>query len=732
MNNTMTRGGSPRAAGRGDSGRRAVHRPAPATAGQAAAATPAAALVLALVLLAGSDAAAQQQPVARQPASAAASSPRPAAPPAAAAPSENMRAWQNHMAAAPAPGKGCFTASYPGKTWRKVPCLQASKQTNRPLTFDIGGANHVVARSAGTVRSATGSFDSVAPANLTASGPLPNGGTAPDAFSLQINAQPFAPVSSDAAIAACGTTKPGCRAWQQFIYSQYQGYPNPRILIEYWLLGYGATCPPGWLPTLPGNPLNKDCYLNSPGAYTGPTRITAADLAAVRLAGAAGVDDASTPAPDTSLDKVVLTWTNGTAFMQTHDNLLGLAQRWKDVEWNVVGDCCGYKVDFSAGASMSARVQVNDGTDQPPQCVAIGYTAEKNNLNFGPGAPTATGPGPALLLAQSSAGGAANNCAAATSLGDTHLRTFGGVAYDFQATGDYVLATGGGESGKEGGSDGGEPFVVQARQVSGGASWPNTSINHGVATRMGKAAVAICLAPEPFVAIDGKPADVPEDKPLALDSGVVVSRTGNVVLVLSRTSGHWVRAELNAAWMNVGVGLGRWPLEVGGLLGSRARDPTALVGRGGAVLAAPISFEDLYQRYGQSWRVQGNDEALLAPCGSPAPDAGPPKRPFYAEHLEGKDRERGQAACTAAGVKRGSAFFDDCVLDVVVLADEAAAPAFAHLPEPTAVVRPKDGPAAGDNGRDGMALLKRHWPWWLLLAALAVVVMWRATRRPRP
>ena len=33
-----------------------------------------------------------------------------------------------------------------------------------------------------------------------------------------------------------------------------------------------------------------------------------------------------------------------------------------------------------------------------------------------------------------------SNCAAATSVGDTHLKTFSGMLYDFQASGDFTLA----------------------------------------------------------------------------------------------------------------------------------------------------------------------------------------------------------------------------------------------------------------------------------------------------
>ena len=75
-----------------------------------------------------------------------------------------------------------------------------------------------------------------------------------------------------------------------------------------------------------------------------------------------------------------------------------------------------------------------------------------------------------------------SNCAAATSVGDTHLTTFNGLLYDFQASGDFVLAQV-------------DPdFVVQTRQVSGAPTWPDASVNSAVATRMGKTKVAVCLA----------------------------------------------------------------------------------------------------------------------------------------------------------------------------------------------------------------------------------------------
>jgi len=71
--------------------------------------------------------------------------------------------------------------------------------------------------------------------------------------------------------------------------------------------------------------------------------------------------------------------------------------------------------------------------------VAQGFTAETNNFSFGPTAPAPSPPGPAMNFAQSIAGGSPSNCAASTTIGDTHLTTLSGLLYDFQATGDFTL-----------------------------------------------------------------------------------------------------------------------------------------------------------------------------------------------------------------------------------------------------------------------------------------------------
>ena len=213
--------------------------------------------------------------------------------------------------------------------------------------------------------------------------------------------------------------------------------------------------------------------------------------------------------------------------------------------------------------------------------------------------------------------------------------------------------------------------------------WPNAAVNKAVATQMGRTRVALCLEPTRLL-INGKQDVLSTGKSLSLPDGVRVSRSGNVY-VIRRQTGETVRAELNNGWINVSVGLGRPPRgSVHGLLGNAngaAFDDIAA--RDGTVLTQPVSFADLYHRYGDSWRIAPGESLL---CAEPKIGPGIPEKPFYANDLEPKDYQQARAVCTAARVKAGP-LLDACTLDVAVLGDEAAARVFAVAPVPTAVMQ---------------------------------------------
>jgi hypothetical protein len=225
---------------------------------------------------------------------------------------------------------------------------------------------------------------------------------------------------------------------------------------------------------------------------------------------------------------------------------------------------------------------------------------------------------------------------------------------------------------------------------------------------MGKTSVAICLAPA-RLEIDGKTADLGDGKLLSLPDGVDVKRKGNVY-VITGESGDSVRAEVNASWINVSVGLGHWPAKVRGLLANANGNVNEIETRDGIVLTNPFSFEALYHRYAESWRVPSN-ESLLRVCGDSEIESGIPTKTFYANDLDAKLYERARAVCIAAGVKVGS-LLDACTLDVTVIGSDTAAQVFVGAPAPIAVggivITPDDS-----------------WKWllWLVLALVIAFLL---------
>jgi hypothetical protein len=171
---------------------------------------------------------------------------------------------------------------------------------------------------------------------------------------------------------------------------------------------------------------------------------------------------------------------------------------------------------------------------------------------------------------------------------------------------------------------------------------------------------------------------------LSLASSVSVTRTGDVYLI-RRPNGDIVWAEvLVNDFMNVSVDVAP-DSNVSGLLGNANGDTDDdLAKRDGTVLPQPVSFEDLYQNYGESWRVAAS-ESLLSVCGDRKVERGNPREPFFASDLNPAQFESSQEVCTAAGVEdeflRGA-----CTLDVAVLGDKAV-DFYVVAPTPVALIQ---------------------------------------------
>ena len=565
--------------------------------------------------------------------------------------------WRNSIALVPQPKKGCFTAKFPSKEWQEIPCVPGPDYPMPPrkgvVPEIVGNGNDVAAQApSGFISSAIGHFDILSnvtseSGQIAASGPL-----VADAYTLQINTDFF--VST----ACSGSPNSGCRGWEQFVFENNN--VSHRAFIQYWLIKYNTTCPTGW--TQVPSPPDIYCVIlsNSSGAVP-TTAVPATNLGQVTLTGTASA----------ASDSITVT-IGGTAFSRVGDNAVNAAAGWKIAEFNVFGDGgnavgVGSQAVFNPGASIVTRTRINYGGSGPPNCVAQSFTAETNNLSFGPTAPAASQPGPAIIFEESIAGGSPSNCAASTAVGDTHLTTLSGLLYDFQASGDFVLLQT--SSG----------FTVQNRQVSGAPNWPSASVNSAVAARMGKTQVAVCLNPLALF-VDGK-FRVPQDKPFVLAGGTQITQHGDTYLIRG-SSGDWVRATVNPGYIDVKIGLGQWPIDAQGLLANVKGDPNFIATREGRVLKNPFSFEELYHPYADSWRVNPKD-SMLNVCGEEVKN-GVPDKPFFAKDLTPEVAERSLTICANAGVKLGP-LLDACMIDVAVIGRAMAAEIYAKTPAPIVV-----------------------------------------------
>ena len=175
--------------------------------------------------------------------------------------------------------------------------------------------------------------------------------------------------------------------------------------------------------------------------------------------------------------------------------------------------------------------------------------------------------------------------------GDPHIVTLDGLAYDFQAVGEFTLIE----------AASGDPLQVQVRfePVDGSQVASQTT---AVATTLGTARVVIDANSSSLVSVDGATFD--------LDSAVGGASVGDgeiyfdgEAITLVYANGEQLRVDIYDGFLStsVSVAAGR---DVRGLLGNADGDTgNDLALRDGTVLAQPVSFADLYGAFADDWRI---------------------------------------------------------------------------------------------------------------------------------
>jgi hypothetical protein len=245
----------------------------------------------------------------------------------------------------------------------------------------------------------------------------------------------------------------------------------------------------------------------------------------------------------------------------------------------------------------------------------------------------------------------------AKSWGDPHLQTFDGRAYDFQATGDFVLT-----------HSLTDQFQVQVRYRSGGG---NISYNQAIAAKVGVSVVEVyaTASGNPKVLIDHLLLDTSSPVNRDLIGGGAISVNGAQVSIVWADGSNLSLTGGNDWFYNIDLSVpaGRSG-QLEGLLGDADGDATNDIRiKGGAVIANP-SQKDLYLQYRQSWHVPLTSQASLF---SQGPDLYDPFYPVNVISLEDLDPTAiagAQQICLERGVLDPE-LFKLCVFDVAVSGD---------------------------------------------------------------
>lgn len=237
--------------------------------------------------------------------------------------------------------------------------------------------------------------------------------------------------------------------------------------------------------------------------------------------------------------------------------------------------------------------------------------------------------------------------------GEPHIFTMDGRSYDFQAVGEFVMASAPSEN-----------FQLQARFIPFGSD-RTVSVVGGLALRSNDTVVQ--LNRDGSVLIDGEPVLVEDLDAVVLDDGSMLMRSGEFV----RYSSADARIALTYNGRSVEF-FDPEKLLGGGLSGPRDGNwRNDLTTSTGEVLPSNVGTDVLYGRFADSWRVTNESSLFTYAEGESTAtftDKTYPSSVITIADFSAGEIETATAVCNQAGVQPGPVF-DDCVFDILVTGD---------------------------------------------------------------
>ena len=274
--------------------------------------------------------------------------------------------------------------------------------------------------------------------------------------------------------------------------------------------------------------------------------------------------------------------------------------------------------------------------------------------------------------------------------GDPHVLTFDRMYYGFHAVGEFILAR-----------SLIDDLQVQARMEQMRPDLDYFSIITAAAVQVGGDIVVLEEARNvgsvasvlPTMTVNGVATDLPpanNRNPITLPGGGVISRFAETVSIRWPESGARVdiwqsnsRPVVGNRALGVEVFLkDKYRGNMDGLLGDNSGSTNKVfLTRNGTRLVPPLSYDELYSIYGNSWRISQEESLFGTPTFA---DHSMPRQRVTVNDFEATTRQSAEALCATRGIT-DPILLNNCVFDVVLSGDTGFARDAARLITP----RPK-------------------------------------------